>query len=158
MGGPECDKNVICKEFDIGLGYVGMRFDEGEELGGVHGCYQVTGIEDRALDFEIPADFVLRVMLVDHALDFGGLGDRIECSHLICNLYHLSCDGLSRSLRCWGKDIGVETLKEVTKSFGADKILVLHTRPFGVPRTVLVCLRRSVSRLHLYRCVLNPVG
>ena len=38
LGGPECDENVVCKEFDIGFGHVGMRLDEGEELGGVHGC------------------------------------------------------------------------------------------------------------------------
>lgn len=47
-----------------------MRLDEGQELGGVHGCYQVTGVEDRALDFEIPAGFILRVVVVDHTLDF----------------------------------------------------------------------------------------
>lgn len=47
-----------------------MRLDEGQELGGVHGCYQVTGVEDRALDLEIPAGFILRVVVVDHTLDF----------------------------------------------------------------------------------------
>ena len=98
-----CDENVVRKKFDIGLGHVGMRFDESEKLGGVHGCYQVTGVEDRALDLEIPACSVQRIVDIDHTLYFGGLDDWIECSHLICDLNHLCCYGFSRSLRCWGK-------------------------------------------------------
>ncbi len=155
MGGPESDENVICKEFDIGLRHVGMRLDKGEELGGIHRGYQVTGIEDRALDLEIPASFVLRVVVVDHALDFGGLDDWVECSYLICDLDHLSCYGFPNSLRCWGEEIGVEALKEVSKTFGADEILVLQRGHVGKPRTVLVYLRISVSHPHPYRCAPN---
>ena len=132
-----------------------MRLDEGEKLSGVHRCYQVASVEDRALDLEISACFALRIVDVDHALYFGGLDDWIECSHLICNLDHLSCYGFSRSLCCWGKEIGVEAFKEVTKNFGAGKVLALHTRSIGKPRTVLVYLRRSVSRPHPYRCIPN---
>lgn len=130
-----------------------MKLDEGEKLGGVHGCYQITGVEDCALDLEISAGFVLRVVVVDHTLDFRCLDDWIECFQLICNLDHLSCYRFPRNLHCWGKEIGVEALKEVTKTFRADEVSVLDTRTVGKPRTVLVYLRRSVSRLHPYRCV-----
>lgn len=155
---PECDENVICKEFDVGFGHGGVRFDEGEELGGVHGSYHVTGVEDCALDFEISAGFGLGVVVVDHALDFGGLDDWIECFYLICDLYHLSYYGFPRDLRCWRMEIGIEALKEVTKTFGADRVLVQHTRPIGKPPTVLVYLRRSVSHPHLYKCVPDLLG
>ena len=67
-------------------------------------------------------------MVVDHSLDFGGLDNWIECGHLICDLDYLSYYGSSRSLCCWGKKSGVEALKEVAKAFGADKVLVLHSR------------------------------
>ena len=90
MCGPKGDDNIICKKFDIGLRHVGIRLDKGEELGGIHGCYQVTGVEDRALDLEIPAGLILRVVVIDHALDFGGLDDWIECFDLICDLNHIS--------------------------------------------------------------------
>lgn len=99
LGRPECDENIICKKFDIGLGNVGMGLDEGEEFSGVRRCYQITCVEDRALDLEIPAGFVLTVVIVDHTLDFGGLDDWVECCHLICDLDHLSCYGFTRSLR-----------------------------------------------------------
>ena len=108
-----------------------MRLDEGKKLGGVRRCYQITGVKDRALDLEIPTCFILRIMNVDHTLYFGGLDDWIECSHLICDLDHLSCYGSPRSLRWQRKEIGVEAFKEVTKSFGAGKVLVLYTRSVG---------------------------
>lgn len=126
MGGPEGDENVIRKELNISLSHIRMRLDEGEELGGVHWCYQVTGVENRALDLEVPAGFVLRVVVVDHTLDFRGLDDWIECFHLICDLDDLSCYGFPWTRRCWGKQIGVEAVKKVTKTFGADKFLVVH--------------------------------
>ena len=135
-----------------------MGLDEGEKLSGVHGCYQVTSVEDRALDLEIPACFALRIVVVDHALNLGGLDDWIEYSHLICDLDHLGCYGFPRSLCYWGKEIGVEAFKEVTKNFGAGKVLVLYTRSVGKPRTVLVYLRKSVSHPHPYRCVPNLLG
>lgn len=135
-----------------------MGLDEGEKLSGVHGCYQVTGVENRALDLEISACFALRIVDVDHALYFGGLDDWIKCSHLICDLDHLSCYGFPRSLCCWRKEIGVEAFKEVTKNFGAGKVLVLHTRSSGERRTVLVYLRRSVSHPHPYRCKPSLLG
>lgn len=158
LGRPECNENVICKEFDIDLGHIWMRLDKGEELSSIHRCYQVTCVKDRALDLEIPAGFVLRVVVVDHTLDFGGLDDWIECFHLICDLDHVGCYFFPMRLCCWGKDIGVEALKEVAKTFSADKVLVLHTRSIGIPRTVLAYLRRSVSRPHPCRCVPDLLG
>lgn len=155
LSGPECDENVVCEELEIILG---QHLDEGEELGGVHRCYQITCVEDRTLHLEIPAGLILRVVVVDHSLDFRGLDDWVECSHLICDLDNLSCYGFPRSLRCWGKEIGVEALKEVAKSFGADKVLVVHTSSVGAPRTVLVYLRRSVCRPHPYRCAPDLPG
>lgn len=98
-----------------------MKLDKGEEFGGVYGFYQVAGIEDRALDLENSAGLVLRVMVVDHTLDFGGLDDWIERFHLVCDLDHLSRYWFPRNLRCWGKKIGVKALKVVTESLGADE-------------------------------------
>ena len=103
LGGSKCDEYIICKEFDIDLGHVRIRLDEGEELGGVHGCYQVPSVKDCTLDLKIPAGFVLRVVIVDHTLDFGSLDDWIKCSDLICDLDNLSRYGFSEYLRCWGK-------------------------------------------------------
>ncbi len=132
-----------------------MRLDEGKELSDVHGCYQVTGVEDRALNLEVPAGFILSVMVVNHTLDFGGLDDWIESSYLICDLDYLSRYRFPGSLCCWGKKIGVEALKEVTKTFSTDKVLVLGTTACEKSHTVLVDLRRSVSRPHSYTCVSN---
>ena len=153
MGGTECDENVICKKLDISLGHVGMWLDEGEELSDVHGRYQISGVKDCTLDLKMPAGFVLSVVNVNHTLDFGGFDNWIESPHLICDLEYLSCDGFPRILRCWGKEIGVEALEEVTKTFGTEKVLVLHAKSDGKPHTVLVYLRKSVSRPHFYRCV-----
>ena len=75
-----------------------MRLDEGEKLGGIHRCYQVTGVEYRALDLEVPPVFILGVVVVDHTLNFGGLDDRIKCFHLICDLNDLGCYGFPRGL------------------------------------------------------------
>ena len=130
-----------------------MKLDEGKKLGGVHRCYQITGIEDRALNLEIPAGFVLRVVVVDQTLDFRCFDNWIECLHLICNLDHLSRYRFPRNLHGWGKEIGVEALKEITKTFGAVEVLVMDTRSVGKLRTVLVDPRRSVFRRHPCRCV-----
>lgn len=114
-----------------------MRFDKGKELGSVHGCNEITGVENRALDLKILTGRFLSIVIVDQTLDFRGLDNWIQCSDWICDLDNLSCYGFPESLRYWRQKIGVEALEEFTKAFGTKQILVLNMTSLGKSHRIL---------------------